>query len=106
VRAVSRRPDHRDVPVSDRIGVVAGVRRHARAQFRAWLLLHGGRLPRLAGRAMARADAGQLLARNPRCGVRCRPARRVDRTLATPPYLWTGRALPATAHLCAGVDTW
>ena len=62
VQPVHGRPDHRDVPVPDRLGAVAGVRRHARDQFRARLVLHARRLSRLAGGAMAAAGGRRVLA--------------------------------------------
>ena len=76
-RPGAERADGGDVPVHRRVGPVAGVRRAARAQFRARLVLHAGRLPGLADHAVAgrgaRAASGSPCSAR-RCASRCSAA--------------------------------
>src|SRR5581483_6654885 len=104
VQPVHGRPDHRDVPVPDRVGTVAGVRHHARDQFRARLVLHARRLSRLAGGAVAAPRRARLLDRRARRRARRRPARRGSRAAVLPHALRPRGALSASVHLCAGPD--
>ena len=105
VRPVPQRPDRGDVPVPDRLGSVADLRRAAGAQLRARLVLHDRRLPRLADSCAWLGPASErLLAGGARGGARRRAARRRRRARAAAPPLRPRGALPAAVHLCAGAD--
>jgi len=96
--------DHGDVPVPDRLGAVAELRRAARPQFRARLVLHARRLSRLAGVPLAPADARGVLAGGARRGARHRAVGCDRRAVAVPLSLRPRRAVSAAVHLRAGAD--
>src|SRR5215472_15437577 len=105
VQPVHERPHDRDVFVPDRLGAVAGLRGHARDQFRTRLVLHDRRLSRLAGGAVAAPDGGGVLGRGTVCSTRrCAPWGRCGAPVLSLP-LRARRTLPAAFHLCVGADS-
>src|SRR5271170_947198 len=104
VQPVHGRPDHGDVPVSDRLGPVARVRRHAGDQFRAWLVLYAWGLLGLAGGAVGAPVERRVLGGGAVCrGWRGHLGRR-GRTAVFSFSLRSRRALSAFVHLRAGAD--